>query len=153
MVENELTRAIRAFLSEVLKDYAFPTKSGPTRAPQVINGYLPPKRTGSEDDFPFVLVRADEGTSDQESTEVKVAIIIGTYSTDYDGHEYCLNVLARLRSALTSLPGLLLAGRYQLRLPLMWTTYADQPYPQWQLDIQTSWLIRTPVPVSPEEDF
>lgn len=152
MVENELTRAIRSFIDDVVKNYVLPTKSGETRSPKVINGYLPPKRTGVADDFPFVLVRADEGTSDQEATEVKVSIIIGTYSADYDGHEYCLNILARIRTALASMPGLLLAKRYQLRLPITWSTYAEQPYPQWQLDMTTTWLIRTPEPGN-EEDF
>ena len=86
MVENELTRAIRELVAEAVKNFSLPTKpergsaEGDLRAPQVVNGYLPPKRTGQKDDFPFVLVRADEGATDQDSTEVKVSIIVGTYS-------------------------------------------------------------------------
>ena len=112
MVENKLTRAIRELVAAAVKNFALPTKpergfaEGELRAPQVVNGYLPPKRTGQKDDFPFVLVRADEGATDQDSTEVKVSIIVGTYSEEYDGHEYCLNVMARIRTALCSLPGM-----------------------------------------------
>ena len=65
MVENKLTRAIRELVAAAVKNFALPTKpergfaEGELRAPQVVSGYLPPKRTGQKDDFPFVLVRAD----------------------------------------------------------------------------------------------
>lgn len=159
MVENELTRAIRELVAEAVKNFSLPTKpergsaEGDLRAPQVVNGYLPPKRTGQRDDFPFVLVRADEGATDQDSTEVRVSIIVGTYSEEYDGHEYCLNVMSRIRTALCSLPGMTLANRYRLKHPIKWSTYAEQPYPYWQLDMQTTWYIRTPQPIDQEEDF
>lgn len=159
MVENELTRAIRELVSEAVKNFALPTKpergfaEGELRAPKVVNGYLPPKRSGQDDDFPFVLVRADEGATEQDSTEVRVSIIVGTYSEEYDGHEYCLNVMSRIRTALCSLPGMVLANRYRLKHPIKWSTYAEQPYPYWQLDMQTMWDIRTPQPIDKEEDF
>lgn len=159
MVENELTRAIRELVAEAVKNFSLPTKpergsaEGDLRAPQVVNGYLPPKRTGQRDDFPFVLVRADEGATDQDSTEVRVSIIVGTYSEEYDGHEYCLNVMSRIRTALCSLPGMTLANRYRLKHPIKWSTYAEQPYPYWQLDMQTTWYIRTSQPIDKEEDF
>ena len=159
MVENELTRAIRELVAEAVKNFALPTKpergfaEGELRAPQVVNGYLPPKRTGQKDDFPFVLVRADEGATEQDSTEVRVSIIVGTYSEEYDGHEYCLNVMSRIRTALCSLPGMVLANRYRLKHPIKWSTYAEQPYPYRQLDMQTTWDIRTPQPIHKEEDF
>ena len=156
MVENELMRAIRELVAEAVKNFALPTKpergaaEGELRAPQVINGYLPPKRSGSKDDFPFVLVRADEGVTDAECTEVQVSIIVGTYSEDYDGHEYCLNIMSRIREALCTLPDSTLANRYILQLPVKWSGYAEQPYPYWQIDMQTSWLILTPQPISKE---
>lgn len=159
MVENELTRAIRELIAEAVTNFALPTKPergsamGVLRAPQIVNGYLPPKRTGQKDDFPFVLVRADEGATNQDSTEVQVSIIVGTYSEEYDGHEYCLNVMSRIRTALCSLPGMVLANRYRLKHPIKWSTYAEQPYPYWQLDMQTMWDIRTPQPIDKEEDF
>lgn len=159
MVENELTRAIRELVAEAVKNFALPTKpergadEGELRAPQIVNGYLPPKRSGAKDDFPFVIVRAEEGASDAESTEVQVSIIIGTYSEEYDGHEYCMNVMSRIRTALCSLPGMVLEHRYALKHPIKWTTYAEQPYPYWQLDMQTTWDIRTPQPINQEEDF
>jgi hypothetical protein len=55
MVENELTRAIRELVSEAVKNFALPTKpergfaEGELRAPKVVNGYLPPKRSGQDE--------------------------------------------------------------------------------------------------------
>lgn len=156
MVENELCRAIRELVTDAVKDFALPTKpeardaEGELRAPTVINGYLPPKRSGAPDDFPFVVVRADEGTTDNEGTEVQVSIIVGSYTQEYDGHEYCLNVMNRIRTALCSLPFGTLKGRYVLQLPVKWSGYAEQPWPYWQIDMTTTWLIHAPQTI---EDF
>lgn len=156
MVENELCRAIRELVADAVKDFALPTKpeardvEGELRAPTVINGYLPPKRSGVPDDFPFVVVRADEGTTDNEGTEVQVSIIVGSYTQEYDGHEYCLNVMTRIRTALCSLPLGTLKNRYVLQLPVKWSGYAEQPWPYWQIDMTTTWLIHAPQTI---EDF
>ena len=50
-----------------------------------------------------------------------------------------------------SLPGLILDGRYQLRGEVTWTLPTDQPFPFYQLDMETEWLFRSPVTVM--EDF
>lgn len=156
MVENELCRAIRDLVADAVKDFALPVKAvgqnaeGELRAPTVINGYLPPKRAKAPDDFPFVVVRADEGTTDNEGTEVQVSIIVGSYTQEYDGHEYCLNVMTRIRTALCSLPSMTLKKRYVLQLPVKWSGYAEQPWPYWQIDMTTTWLIHAPQTI---EDF
>lgn len=156
MVENELCRAIRELVADAVKDFALPTKpeardaEGELRAPTVINGYLPPKRSGADNDFPFVVVRADEGTTDDEGTEVQVSIIVGAYTEEYDGHEYCLNVMNRIRTVLCSLPFGTLKNRYVLQLPVKWSGYAEQPWPYWQIDMTTTWLIHAPQTI---EDF
>lgn len=156
MVENELCRAIRELVADAVNDFALPTKpvgqnaEGELRAPTVINGYLPPKRAKAPDDFPFVVVRADEGTTDGEGTEVQVSIIVGAYTEEYDGHEYCLNVMTRIRTALCSLPFSTLKNRYVLQLPVKWSGYAEQPWPYWQIDMTTTWLIHAPQTI---EDF
>ncbi|MGN0885800.1 MAG: hypothetical protein ACI4RT_02255 [Candidatus Spyradenecus sp.] len=150
MIENELTAALRAKIAEAVKDYRMPTKSGGLRAPVVYNAYLPPKRsglngtTGNDDDFPFVVVRPEGATSEREETEVTVSIIIGCYTQETDGHEYCLNVMARIRTALTSMENGILAGRYVLKYPLTWEMPPDQPYPQWQVSMETRWAFNTP---------
>jgi hypothetical protein len=146
MVENELVKALMECIEEAVKDYRLPVKNGVERAPRVINGYLPPKRTKrDEDDFPFIVVRAEGGTCNSESTETQVSIIIGCYSQEVVGHEYCINVMTRIKEAITSLPNGTLAKRYVLEYPITWDMVADQPYPQWQLDMSTKWLFQTPI--------
>lgn len=89
---------------------------------------------------------------------MKVSIIVGTYSEEYDGHEYCLNVMARIRTALCSLPGMVLwpidtgCNTRSSGAPMR-----SNPYPYWPArhadDMQTTWDIRTPQPIDKEEDF
>lgn len=150
MIENNLAKALREFIKEAIKEFRLPVenpepiKDGDIRAPQVINGYLPPKRSGDKDDFPFVIVRPERGTSERTATTITVSIIIGCYAESYDGHEYCLNVMARIRNALCSMPNNILAKKYVLSLPITWDMAQDQPYPQWQLDMSTQWEFNTP---------
>ena len=144
MIENKLTEALRDFIKEAIKDFRLPVENGEMRAPQVVNGYLPPKRSGDCDDFPFVIVRPEKGTSDREATEITVSIIIGCFAEEYDGHEYCLNVMARIRSALASMENNILANKYVLNFPIDWDISPDQPYPQWQIDMTTHWQFNTP---------
>lgn len=143
MVVNELTRALREFIAEAVKEYLLPTKNGDAKAPTVVNGYLPPKRTNRDvDDFPFIVVRADAGSTDADNSLIDVSIIIGCYSQEFDGHEYCINVMSRINKALTSMTNGTLNDRYMLQYPLVWQMVEDQPYPQWQLDMSTKWLYK-----------
>ena len=81
MVENNRKEAIRALVKDAVKDLLLPTqpkdpKDEPgLREPQVINNYLPPKRSGEALDFPFVLVRAERGSSTQDQTTVTVVLV------------------------------------------------------------------------------
>ena len=147
MNENDLAKELRIYLEKVVSDYRLPVKNGEPRSPNVLNGYLPPKRSGQNDDYPFVLVRPDSGQSEEEQTEVTVSIIIGCYTEEFDGHEYCLNIMQRIRTALTSLPNGILADKYVLDFPFRWENYPEQPYPQWLLEIETKWVFNTPQPI------
>lgn len=144
MIENLLTEALREKITEAVKDFRLPVQNGEMRAPKVINGYLPPKRSTAEDDFPFVLVRAEAGTSNVDKTETTVAIIIGCYSNENDGHEYCLNVMTRIRKAFSEMENGILANKYILKYPITWEMVPGQPIKQWQLDMITQWDYNTP---------
>lgn len=145
MVENELAKALRAFIAGVVKDYRLPVKNGDMRSPTVVNGFLPPKRSNVEDDFPFVLVRLASGQTSLEETRCVVEIIIGCYTTEFDGHEYCINVMERIKQALCEMPFGTLADKYQLRYPVKWELPDEQPYPQWQVGMTTEWAFEAPV--------
>lgn len=147
MIEQELARNLREFIKDAVKDFRLPVaKEENARAPKVYDGYLPPKRSEPGDDFPFVVVRPDAATSEQYMTEVTVSIIIGCYAKpeEYDGHEYCLNVMTRIRNALTSMENGRLAERYVLNFPINWNIVPEQPWPHWQLDMETKWSFNTP---------
>ena len=145
MVTNLLTKALRELCEQAVKDFRFPTKDGKTlRAPQIVNGFLPPKRSTDIDDFPFVLVRPEQCTTDRESEEVRVNIIVGCYSEEYDGFEYGVNVVERIKEKICTLPAETLAQRYQMRYPIKWTMVPEQPWPQWQIDMETIWIFNSP---------
>lgn len=145
MVTNFLTKALRELCEQAVKDFRLPTKDGKTlRAPQIVNGFLPPKRSTDLDDFPFVLVRPEQCTTDRESEEVRVNIIVGCYSEEYDGFEYGVNVVERIKEKICTLPSETLAKRYQMRYPIKWTMVPEQPWPQWQIDMETIWIFNSP---------
>lgn len=145
MVETNLVLDLGVFLEDVVKEYQLPTKTeGMTRAPRIIDGYLPPKRATDGDDFPFIIVRAEEGISHMGRTEVTVSFIIGTYTTETDGYAHCLEIMQRIRTALTQLPNQTLNARYQLAFPIEWRNVPDQPYPQWIIEMTTHWVMNTP---------
>lgn len=145
MQETNLALALGAFVTEALKETRFPTKTkGLMRAPTVFDGYLPPKRTLPDDDFPFVIVRAEEGTSFRGQTTVTVSLIIGCYTTETDGYSHCLTIMEKLRTAFCQLESQTLDRRFQLEFPITWSNIPEQPYPQWQLEMTTKWTFNTP---------
>lgn len=144
MIENNLTDALEKFIAESVADFRLPVQNGEMRAPKVIDGYLPPKRSGSDDDFPFVVVRSEAGSVEEEMTTTTVSFIVGCYTKEVDGYRYCVNVMSRIRNALAMLPNGILANKYRLEFPIEWSLVADQPYPYWQLDMTTKWVYNTP---------
>lgn len=144
MIEQELVRALQAFLAEALKDFGMPTKDGKLRPPKIIDGYLPPKRSGTDEDFPFVVVRPDSGTTDQNAVNVEVTLIVGAYTEETNGYLYCLNAMTRIRNALLSLRNGCLADRFLLVGEFSWKNLEEQPWPQWNLFITTNWMTNAP---------
>ena len=145
MIETNLALALGELIEEALKEQRLPTKTKDTlRPPVIFDGYLPPKRALDEDDFPFVIVRAEAGISNRGKTEVTVAFIIGCYSTETDGYTYCMQIMEQIRRMICELPSQTLAKRYQLQFPITWNNVPNQPYPQWQLEMTTKWVFNTP---------
>lgn len=150
MVEKSLATDLRDYLRECFKGYVLPTKGpapgvpGEPREPKIFNGRLPLKRTKGEDDFPFIMVRLDSGATDLDASTVSVAIVVGCYDEGIEGHDLCLNVMAKIRNALFALPCGTLSQKYQLRPGFSWELYPEQAWPYCQLDIKTEWLLAPP---------
>ena len=145
MLESNLSKALCAFVSEATQDFRLETKNGELKAPQIIEGYLPPKRAkNDDDDVPFVIVRFDDSTSELGQTAVTMSIVIGCYTLETDGYLYCLQVFECLRRALCEMPHQTLDERYQLAFPIECKNIDEHPYPYWQLEMTTHWVFNTP---------
>ena len=144
MVTNMLTKALRVLCTDAVKDFRLESKDGKLATPQVLNGFLPPKRSTDKEDFPFVIVRPEQGIGERESEEIHVSIIVGCYSEEFDGFEYGINVIERIKEKICSLPSETLAERYQMRYPVKWSMPTDQPWPQWQIEMETVWIMNSP---------
>ena len=142
MIETLLLAELKKFVQEVLKDFMLPVKGGGFRPVVAVSGYLPPKRSTSVDDFPFVIVRADSGSASRGNATVQVSLIIGCYSDESDGYAWCIEAMTRLRNAL--LIQTVLTNRFVLQTPVTWANHEDQPYPQWLLSMTTKWSFEAP---------
>lgn len=144
MVETHLTDTLCEFVKDCLKNKQFETQSGIYRPPEVVPGYLPPKRSREQEDFPFVIVRAESGTTTFGQTEASVVFIIGCYSEEIDGYAYCLQVMEHLRFSLATIEDRILDRRYELQFPIVWSNVQEQPYPFWQIQMTTHWVLNAP---------
>lgn len=153
MTENHLTQELRALLEDALREFCYLAQDGNREGPpRIINGFLPPKKEPDGRDWPFVLIRPVEGSIDEEETTVSVQIIVGCWSREFEGYEYCLNVLSRIRNALTMLPARTLDYRFRLAFPIKWEFLSEQPYPSWTAVMTTDWILRTPDVRTENED-
>jgi hypothetical protein len=158
MQENLLCDALRTYISESLTNFRLEAvrKAGEDErlVPlQLIDGYLPPKRSVANEDHPFVVVRPDGGTTEDGVTQVDVSIVIGVWQSEFNGHRDCISAMAKIRQALFELPALTLANRYQLNGPVVWENLPEQPWPYWQIDMKTTWLMRGPSCNEPFYDY
>lgn len=142
-----LCKVIREKIKESIKSLILETDNygSKHRAPKLVNGWLPPKRTDDEPEFPFVIVRPKTGKINNDGfLRVQVRVAVGTYSEEFDGHEYAMIAFQRIVQALNEQPTL--DDRYTLEYPLTWELFDEQPYPFWQIVGTLEYII--PVPVS-----
>ena len=152
MNEVELTEKIRERLKADLALLQLPSEkmADTVRPPQVVDGYLPPKNATQTPDFPYVIARAGDGqTSESGMSNAEVKLLIGCYSEDYDGHNYCLMVMSYIRRSLMQNP-FLEDSAFRFELPFSWKMFDDQPYPEWILEITTQWSVPTPQQIPDE---
>jgi hypothetical protein len=121
------------------------TKTG-RRAPEVLDGWLPPKETSDVERFPWLLVRPKSGTdSAQAADENAVAgfeIIIGTYSDTVDGFLDVLAVIDTIRADLGEAPVIEGTGFEHIG-PLAWAV-EQSARPQWFGIVTTNWQLPRP---------
>lgn len=128
-----LLDALRERLAQALEHLKLPTDvdGEAPRAPDIHDGYLPPKRSRGQKrgDFPYVIVRPLGGVdSAHNEAKPRVRLVIGTCSQQPDGYRDWLAVLERLRGDLLRNPNI--GGRFRLEHPFTWDLPEDQLEPQ-----------------------
>ncbi|CCJ32888.1 hypothetical protein [Caloramator australicus] len=150
MVAIELLNELKKFIENVVEEYVLETNNRETKKePQVVVGYLPAKGESDIPDYPYVIIRAMNGVDNQEKSEIKINLIIGTYSDDHEGWQDTLNIIQRIRQRL--LEQRTLAKKFRLELPLEWELFEEQALPEWNGLIKTIWTIPQPQEIIEKE--
>jgi len=123
-------------LVKVLKEATYmlqlETPKGVFRAPQVADGYLSPKNPKVEvtEDFPYVIARYLNDTSNDEGAMAQVKVICGTYSEDDQrGWRDLLNLTNAIKTYLLAQRSF--GGCFSIELPLKREFPEEQPAPEW----------------------
>ncbi len=161
MTEIQLCAAIREQLAEALKDIQHPTDDSRGReqlwkAPEIFNGYLPPKRSDETPDFPCVIVRPSEGRTETGQGNipqdlVSVKFLIGSYGKDESDYEYCLVILRRIINHFRAFPTL--KNLFRMQPEVKWKMPDEQAQSVWFVEAMTTWEIPTPLENHKEDGY
>jgi len=145
MTPTLLVDELRNFIDDVVKNYWLETnKQDLNKPPQVVTGYLPPKKSTPDPDYPFVIVRLVEGTDNQEGATVTVKIIVGTYSEDaQNGWRDVANIIQRIWTELFKRR--VIAKKFMVEYPMKFEMPEEQPFPEWVGIMTTTWTVAHPV--------
>lgn len=146
-----LLEELKLFLEGVVADYSLETNKGQLKAPQVIEGWLPPKESNDIPDVPYVILRMTDGEDNSDIARTNVKILIGTYSEEVDGWKDAVNVLLRIRQQLLTVRTL--GKKFRMELPLKWKLFEEQPYPIWIGEITTIWAVALPIEQVEEDEY
>jgi len=139
-----LVDEIKSFIEEVVKNYWLETNKDTNKAPQVVTGYLPPKKSTPDPDYPFVIVRLVEGSDSQDGATVTVKIIVGTYSEDVqNGWRDVASIIQRIWTELFKKR--IIAQKYRVEYPMKFEMSEEQPFPEWVGIMTTTWTVAHPV--------
>lgn len=154
MTEMELCEAVKAFVVEQMSQISWEAKDGSMEQsePKGIIGFYPPKRSNEEEDFPFVLVMPQSGsTTDAQTQSSTLAIYIGARSESFEGYRYLFSAVENIRHELLRRPGNIICHNghtFQMQFPFTWEYPDEQQYPFWFIKITTQWAM----PVVQQED-
>ncbi len=143
---------LQKFIEENTKDILLEVKvrTGPAtekqRAAKVYKMGLPEKDDTTQQ-IPYVLLKVLTGADkreerQQKSSEVRVRMIVATYSQDGEqGPLALLNVILRIRERLQKQH--IIGGRFCLKYPFEYIIYQDMEAPYYVGEIMTAWSIPT----------
>lgn len=136
--------AIKARMEVVAAAFPLLETKTSTRAPTVIDGWLPPKPGKNAEVYPFLLVRFTGGNDTEQGAEQNATaafdIVIGTYSDSDNGWLDLLLVIDAIRVDLNAAPAI--AGTaFEHTGPLVSKIPQEQTRPEWLGVVTTNWTI------------
>ena len=143
---------LKAFIEENTADILLEVKvrtgeaTEKERAAKVYKMALPEKDDTTQQ-IPYILLKVLTGADEQEAgqpkaSEVRVRMVIATYSTDgQQGQLALLNLILRIRERLQKQH--IIGGRFCLEYPFEYIIYQDATPPYYLGEIMTLWSIPT----------
>lgn len=117
--------------------------------PAVFKGWVPPKNYNEEYgyDVPAIIAMLDEGTDDNEESDMSVRLKIVTYdpgkvkedktlSPNTEGYIDLLNVIQKIRREISLNP--IIENKFSVKLPIKRSMDEEQSYPYWSADMSFS---------------
>lgn len=151
MTEIQLCNEIRSTLKLILGDIYHPTDNSRGReteykAPEIVNGYLPPKNHDDIPDFPCVIVRPHSGDTEMLEGNIpgdfcKVKMLIGSYGRENSDFEYCLVIKSRIVNHFRAKPAL--KKSFRMKPVVTWQMPDEQSTPIWYIELVTMWEMPT----------
>ena len=147
---DEIIKALETELANIqLQTQSQSTEVGP---PRVFDGFLPAKRSGQGEDYPFVIVRpADGQTSARDESTVQIKFIIGTFDDDaqnMNGYRDCMIIMGTIRRFFMERP--IFAKNFMFQRQFQWRVFEEQPYPYWMMECTAGWNVAT-AQIEPDE--
>jgi len=120
---------------------------GVQRAPTVIDGWLPPKTNADALDYPFIIIRPNDGTDDPQGADqtstAAVELVIGVYGDENETWLDLSILIDAIRADLGEEPTI--AGTlFEHVGPLTWEIPREQTRPEWLATVKTIWNVPRP---------
>ena len=143
---------LQKFIEENTADILLETKvrtGTPTQKERAVRVYKMglPEKDDNTQQVPYVLLKVLTGADEKEehqpkSSEVRVRIIVATYSQDgEEGPLALLNLILRIRERLQKQH--IIGGRFCLEYPFEYLLYQDTTPPYYLGEMMTIWSIPT----------
>jgi hypothetical protein len=139
MIDPLLLSDLTDFLNKVVKDYVVEDENGVQWPVLVVQGWLPPKRTTSDeaDEGFCIMARYEDGEADfnvpedQSKSINRVSIAVRTTSNDVQmGPQNTINLMAMIQRRIYEHP--ILNKRYRATFPMKWTAPVGHTWPIWE---------------------
>ena len=143
MTQTELMENLAEFLTVLVEEYESQQSDGELVPVKVYPGYMPIKTNAREtESCIYVLVLECEDNSDQSEAKVEIGFSVFD-NNSVEGWRRLFNLMEHVRQAL--LKKRTIAKKHRLQLPIKSKVAEEQPFPQWQGLMITTYTLGKPV--------